>query len=187
MPLTNQPASKVIVSDCRFGQGVFAGTHIQPGEQILQFTGCKIDIRAALAKGERSGDPLQISDDLYLDLDPPGVFLNHSCDPNSGIMDETCLVALRLIRPGEEIQFDYSTTMSDGMWTMPCDCRSELCRGAIEDFQRMPNHIQQKYLKRGVVQRFIVAGFRQCTRLSLPNSNLPENSIHERIRPERGE
>ena len=172
---------KVCVSDCRFGLGVFAATDIQAGEQILQFTGCEIDIHAALAKGERSGDPLQISDDLYLDLDPPGVFLNHSCDPNSGIVDNTCLVALRRIQAGEEIQFDYSTTMSDGMWTMACDCRSELCRGVVEDFQRLPSRIQQKYLKRGVVQQFIIASFGHCTRLSLPINNLPENSIHEPI------
>ena len=39
-------------------------------------------------------------------------FMNHSCEPNAGLSGQVVLVAMRDIRDGEEILYDYA--MSDG-------------------------------------------------------------------------
>jgi len=40
-----------------------------------------------------------------------GDLVNHSCDPNCGLVGAVLVVAMRDIEPGEEITFDYA--MSD--------------------------------------------------------------------------
>ncbi len=143
------------IANCAFGRGVFAGVDFQQGEQILQFTGPQIGLAAALRKGELQGNTLQISPDSYIDIEEPGVLVNHSCEPNSGVVNDSFLIALRSIRAGEEITYDYSTTMLDGTWELTCHCATKECRGIVRDFTFLPASTQSRYLKLGVVQGFI--------------------------------
>ncbi len=127
------------------------------GERILTFTGGEIDFAGTLAKGDRECDALQIGPGRYLDLEPPGVFTNHSCQPNAGIRGDVFLVALRDLRAGEEIRFDYSTTMDEDHWTLECRCGSPNCRGLIGDFKWLPKAIKLEMLRLGIVPRFLIA------------------------------
>jgi hypothetical protein len=70
------------------------------------------------------------------------------------------LIALRDILPGEEIRYDYSTTMGAGCWTIQCLCGSKECRGLIADFHLLAAEIQSEYLRLGIVQRCIVERMR---------------------------
>ena len=75
----------------------------------------------------------------YLDPgDYPGRYLNHSCEPNAAIRkvnNRIFLVAAEPIDPGDEIVFDYSTTIGDDdVWTMRCNCGESTCRGRIKRF-----------------------------------------------------
>ena len=79
--------------------------------------------------------------------------MNHSCDPNAGLKEDREMVALREIQPGEEVAFDYSTTMSERHWTMPCACGAAGCRKVVGDFHELPILVQQRYLQLAVVQR----------------------------------
>lgn len=151
---------KVYIADCHLGKGIFAAADIQEGATLFAFAGPLISFEAAIAKGERQGDPLQVDTELYMDVGPPGVYINHSCDPNAGLSRGCKLVALRAIRQGEEIRMDYSTTMYERSWTMACDCRSGLCRRTIRDFDTLPIELQEKYLGLGVVADFIVEELR---------------------------
>ena len=146
----------VYLADCALGRGVFAARHFALGERILEFTGPVISLAEAIAKGDAEANPLQFEEELYLDLLPPAVFLNHSCAPNTGIADERSLVALREILPDEELRFDYSTTMHEDHWTMACRCGAANCRGVVADFRLLPHERQQHYLQLGIVQPFIV-------------------------------
>jgi hypothetical protein len=65
------------------------------------------------------------------------------------------LIALKAIEPGEEIRFDYSTTISDG-WTMLCLCGSPSCRGLVKAFQLLPAEVQLRYAMLQIVQPFIL-------------------------------
>ena len=57
--------------------------------------------------------------------------VNHSCAPNLGLFPmvgaggvdgDLFLVARREIAAGEELSFDYSTSMVDEPWAMDCAC-----------------------------------------------------------------
>lgn len=147
----------VIIGECGLGRGLFAGRSFRPGELLFHFTGPEISLPQAIAKGDTEGNALQIGPTTYLDLEPPGVFANHSCRPNAGIRHHTAAHALRAIAPGEEICFDYSTTMSERRWTLRCRCGADSCRGLITDFHDLPPALQEHYLTLGIVQPFIIA------------------------------
>lgn len=146
----------VYVAPSDIGSGVFAARDLMRGAGILNFAGPLTDADDPIHRTEEGANLLQIDDRLYLVPEPPGVFVNHSCRPNAGLVNTTTLIALRDIRAGEEIRFDYSTTMDEDLWTLACRCGASTCRGLIRDFKYLPPDLQQSYLSSGIVQPFIV-------------------------------
>jgi uncharacterized protein len=140
---------------CDVGFGVFANRAIAPGETILRFGGPIIDFAETKRRGPKECMAVQIGPNRYYDTQPPGVFVNHSCDPNAGIRDDQRLVALRAIGRGEEIRFDYSTTMEEQSFTMRCLCGEPECRGVVGDFSLLPEAVKARYLTQRVVMGFI--------------------------------
>lgn len=76
---------------------------------------------------------------MLLDLADQTRWINHSCDPNTYVDNEydpetgtgtAWWTALRDIRPGEELSYDYAFTAS---LAEPCSCGSARCRGVIVD------------------------------------------------------
>lgn len=150
----------IYVAKCALGRGVFAARDFLAGELLFRFSGPVINLAQAVEKGDAEGNVLQIGARTYIDLEAPGVFANHSCEPNAGLRDLVSGYALRPIARGEEILYDYSTTMSEGRWTMQCRCGEPSCRGVIGDFHDLPSELQRRYLAMRIVQPFIVAEFR---------------------------
>lgn len=121
------------------GKGIFTKRPFEKGEALLTFGG-KIFHR------EEIPPLLCPEDDRYLQIGPTEYlgpsggyddFVNHSCDPNSGIEMEgnsIGLKAIKAIASGEEITWDYSTTMDEDDWEMDCQCGSKNCRGRIQAF-----------------------------------------------------
>ena len=151
---------KLILQECPNGVGVFAGEKISAGEEILTFLGPLIERRDMPEIHSQDEDYyLQVGDDLF--LGPSGWiddYINHSCDPNSGVVIEgkvSKLVAVQNISRGDEIRFDYSTTMYRPILVMKCWCGSTLCRGEVVDFIYLPGEIQAKYIALGVVPDYI--------------------------------
>lgn len=151
----------ISVGHSAIGRGVFAARHFQPGQRILTFEGSVLTAPEVLALGPDRAYALPIGTGEFLDLMPPGRYLNHSCDPNAGIVDGRVLIALRAIVPGEEIRFDYSTTMRGDHWTMECRCGEYLCRRVVLDFHHLPPITQNRYLQLGIVQPFVAAEVRR--------------------------
>jgi hypothetical protein len=143
------------VGPSRFGRGLFADEAIAKGATILRLCGPELALNEVRALGAAAANALQIGINRYLCLDEPGRFANHSCVPNAAVVEDRRLVAIREIRAGEEICFDYSTTVSDG-WTMECRCGAPECRGRIVAFQLLPEPLRRRYLLLQRVQRFIV-------------------------------
>ena len=83
---------------------------------------------------------LQVEEDLYLVslTDSQADWINHSCDPNAGLVSDVVLVALRDIEAGEEITFDYATSDGSRYDEFTCGCGSPSCRGYVtgEDWMR---------------------------------------------------
>lgn len=145
---------KITVADSRIaGRGVYAKGDIRPGEPLLNFRGPIITLEEALARPV-DGYPLQIGAETYLDLPEPEALINHSCRPNAGLRKFE-LIALTKIRRDTEITYDYSTTMDEDHWTLPCMCGAEGCRGIVTDFKFLPPDLREEYLDLGVVQDFI--------------------------------
>jgi uncharacterized protein len=148
------------IAQCDLGRGVFARRMIHRGEFILAFDGPLIDFAETKRRGPLECMAIQVGPNRYIDTQPPGVLVNHSCAPNAGIVRDRHLVALRDIFPGEQIQYDYSTTMDEQSFTMNCRCGAPGCRGVVTDFSELPTAAQEYYLRRGLVMSFIVQRLR---------------------------
>jgi hypothetical protein len=117
------------------GMGIFAVNAIRAGTTVAGFGGSVVD-RAeldALADDVRT-HALQIDDDLFIASSVPfddADFVNHSCDPNCGIVGSVLLVTMRNVAAGEELCFDYAMTDTDDYDEFDCSCGTPRCRGTI--------------------------------------------------------
>lgn len=151
------------------------------GEIVTRFKG-PILYFDQMESGSYEGDHcLQVGERVY--LGPDGGhhdFINHSCEPNTGFLnfglEELGLVALRLIREGEELTWDYSTSMDDESWEIDCLCGSSDCRKRIRDFKFLPPELQEKYLQMGIVLDFIAQKY-QCRRRDSNSQGVAPNSF----------
>lgn len=146
-----------------YGKGVFAEMDFTSEECVLEVQGVVRDWDDIESGSREEDTAIQIGPRKYLvpHVFYIGAFVNHSCDPNCGIQlvnDRVFFVSIRDIRAGEEITFDYSTTMDSENWKMNCLCGSPQCRGLITDFKCLPKSVQEKYIQMGVIPEFILKG-----------------------------
>ena len=152
------------------GFGCFALKNIRKGRVMGHMKGKKVTIKELRGmykkKKERIDDPFQISDKEYLILAKPEIYINHSCNPNAGIKKIGTIFALKDIKNGSEITFDYSTTEWTNdrawginwtkLWKIKCNCGSKTCRKYIRVFPKLPKKIREKYLKKDALPNFIL-------------------------------
>lgn len=143
------------------GSGCVATKKILSGEIICKMQGPIISLKQLLEKydGDQRCNPLQITTDSYIDLQQPFVYFNHSCNPNAGIRNNGILFAIRPIKPGDEIFYDYSTTVDESLWQMNCKCKSSNCRKIICDYQSVPHSQKAIYLQKGALTKHIFATY----------------------------
>jgi uncharacterized protein len=156
------------------GNGVFAIKEIKKYRTVCFLTGELCTLEEALKRinegKEKPSDPLGVDDEEYLDLDELPRTFNHSCNPNSYIKGKNELVALKDIKIGEEITYDYSTTMNDNeekikksgrnLWTCKCHCGSKNCRGIIDQFKTLPLKIKNYYISNRFMPDFMLKHFK---------------------------
>jgi hypothetical protein len=140
------------------GIGSFAKQPIAAGE-IVVMQGGRIIGSTTLTTG--SYKPFayhcfQVDKGLYIcPLEPTqealdGILqVNHSCEPTCGIRGQIALVAMRDIKAGEEITYDYAMTdVADGdpEWEpMACSCGARNCRKTITGSDWKLPDLQEKY------------------------------------------
>jgi len=129
------------------GKGIRAGEDVKRGEMIQPIRG-KMKFLTIRTKGDSLSHPnwIGVAKDQWIDPDKPYKFLNHSCDPNSGVRGKINIVAIKDIKEGEEITMDYSIIEGDDLWEMKCACGSKNCRGIIRSIQYLPSKTFKKYL-----------------------------------------
>jgi SET domain-containing protein len=157
---THMESCNLVIRETEKGQAVFAGRDIKAGESVCEFTGPLVTMAEYLELHDPGNNHyVQIDDDLF--MGPSGGaddLINHSCNPNGGLVyrDGTVkFVAIRDIRAGEELSFDYSTTMNEDCWEMECLCGDPACRITVRDFKYLPDDLQNRYLSLGVVMPYI--------------------------------
>ena len=82
------------------------------------------------------------------------MFLNHSCNPNVGVQGNIVFVAMRDIRPKEELTIDYAM-IDDMPYRMKCSCNGKNCRRFITGKDWKNKKLQKKY--KGYFSTFIAA------------------------------
>ena len=135
------------------GMGGFARNDIPAGTRVMEYVGERITKEESLARCERSNEYIFAIDDAH-DLDGnvswnPARFLNHSCAPNCEAQftdGRIWLVAIREIRAGEELTFNYSYDLEDYR-DHPCHCGAASCVGYVvaEEFFE---HVRRQGLRK---------------------------------------
>ena len=132
------------------GSGVYAARDIPKGTRIVEYLGDRISHAEADARYEAKGQDdghtflFVVSSKVVIDAGVGGNearFINHSCDPNCETVIEggrVFIEALRDIRPGEELGYEYgltweSTDDPDELANYACRCGSPKCRGTMLD------------------------------------------------------
>ncbi|XP_028757559.1 histone-lysine N-methyltransferase ASHH2 [Neltuma alba] len=130
------------------GYGLRAVDDISKGKFLIEYVGEVLDMHAYEArqreyafKGHRHFYFMTLNGSEVIDASAKGNlgrFINHSCDPNCRtekwmVNGEICigLFALRDIKQGEEVTFDYNYVRVFGAAAKKCYCSSPLCRGYI--------------------------------------------------------
>jgi len=148
------------VQKSKFGKGLFATVDIPKNTIVTRVTGRPMDFAATVALGDRESHTFQTGPNQYILCDSPFLYSNHSCDPNCGITPDLELITLQEIKKGEELFWDYSTSMLERHWTMRCNCGAAECRGLVEDFDLLPQELQDKYTELNIVLPFIIKKLR---------------------------
>ena len=150
----NKPMTKALRYRVRnspiHGRGVFATRTIRKNSRIIEYRGQRITERAANRQPMRNrNDPhhtflFRLSDGTIIDAAKGGNsarWINHSCAPNCEAIEYedgggVFIHALRTIRAGEELVYDYRITM-DGRVSegdrkkYVCACKAPDCRKTL--------------------------------------------------------
>jgi hypothetical protein len=154
--------TRIVIGPTRNGLGLLAAKSIRRNHTIIKIVGRIVDADVLWERGGTFADNcFRFGPETYLDPgNAPGRFLNHSCEPNAGIRKDShqlFLFAARPIARGEEIAIDYSTILGDDdIWTMRCDCGRKSCRRKIRRFGSLPAELKRRYLRQGLVPKYIV-------------------------------
>jgi SET domain-containing protein len=133
------------------GRGLFAVKPIQKGE-VVAIKGGHIINKSTLKKFRKiiSNAEIQLNDEFFLaplekkEHDRVMMFLNHSCEPNVGVSGQIMYVAMRDIKPGEELTLDYAM-IDDASFKMKCRCGTKNCRKIVTGKDWKRKELQKKY------------------------------------------
>ena len=136
--------------------GLFAKSDINKGEKVIEYKG-----RKYTHKQVEENDRFDNSKAIYLftlneryvlDGDTKtntAKYINHSCDPNCEvdiIKGKIWIIAIKDIKKGDELSYDYGFGYDADFRQFPCKCGSKNCCGYIvRDDQRW--RINRKYAK----------------------------------------
>ncbi|MBA2549250.1 MAG: SET domain-containing protein-lysine N-methyltransferase [Burkholderiaceae bacterium] len=149
--MSTQRKPRIVVKNSRIhGRGVYAARRLKAGENIIEYKGERI--RWKEADRRPPSDPDDPFHTFFFSLDDQKTvidasvggnaarWINHSCDPNCET-EETddgrlFIQALRDIRSGEELNYDYSLTIEERLTAAlkknyECRCGSKNCRGTM--------------------------------------------------------
>jgi GNAT superfamily N-acetyltransferase len=134
------------------GTGVFSSSPYSPGEIVLRIDDARVVTDADPldpARGELEHHCDYLAGGQVVLMQPPERFINHRCDPNTyirTIAGDRYVVALKEIRPGDEITYDYCVN-GEGETGWFCTCGSPACRKHhLSGFFHLPIDVQARYL-----------------------------------------
>ena len=136
--------------------GLFAKGDINKGEKVIEYKGRKFTHKQ-VEEDDRFDNSKAIylftlNERYVLDGDTKtntAKYINHSCDPNCEvdiIKGKIWIIAIKDIKKGDELSYDYGFGYDADFRQFPCKCGSKNCCGYIvRDDQRW--RINRKYAK----------------------------------------
>jgi uncharacterized protein len=135
--------------------GVYTTTHVKKGTHIVEYSGPRITRERAdeLYEGRPYTYLFGLDDGVNI-IDGTGIaaFINHCCDPNceaDEIDGRVWIIALRDIKAGEELSYDYNLYDGDDDPCI-CTCGTKKCRGTMytdEEIERLKGLAKEKKLE----------------------------------------
>lgn len=123
---------KLAVRRSQTGRGVFALDEIPKGACIVRYTGRRVSAKEE--ETSRGGKYFfEVKRGYTIDGNVPSNkarYINHSCRPNceaDGPRDKVFIMAMRRIKPGEELTYDYGKDYFDE-YLSKGRCRCAKCR-----------------------------------------------------------
>jgi hypothetical protein len=146
--------SLIIRSSDIHAAGCYTTAPIAKGDRVVEYTGDVVS--------HDEGDRLYKNKDYtYLfalegstdmvDGYGMAMYINHSCDPNcetDQFDGHIWIIALRNIKAGEELTYDYN--LFDGVGDAPCTCGARKCRGTMyswDEIRKLKKAARKKALK----------------------------------------
>lgn|SRR3989338_9782 len=114
------------------GLGVFSERAFKPGEMVIDWKPCVREVTASQLKEfpKVMKQFVHFRGNKSVILQSPGRYLNHSCNPNTKVIDGSDR-AVRNIQKGDEITTNYFL-LDIPFLRMACCCGSDNCRRIIE-------------------------------------------------------
>ena len=143
------PLEGIEVRPTQHGHGVFTTRAHQRGERVMATTGVRLN--------HQTEHTIQISLQQHLEPRFPVRLINHSCTPNLGVKTTIHglpdFYALRDLRAGEELNFDYAMTelmhvpRTDQAleFSLECYCGEPGCRGQLGYYRTLPASHKRRY------------------------------------------
>ena len=131
------------------GSGLFAKNDIKKGAKVIQYIGDKVtkkegdkraDKQIRKAKKDKNNGMVYVFElnkryDIDGDVDYNfAKYINHSCNPNCEVYGtglKVWVYAIKDIKKGEELTYDYGFSFDEDYKDFPCRCRSKNCVGYI--------------------------------------------------------
>lgn len=148
------------------GKSLFLKEDVKKGDKIIEYVGEKITKKEAERRIDiidqqvkSTGKPseyyifeLNKTHDIDGDVDyNPAKYINHSCEPNCEIEvkgGRIWIIALRDLKKGEELSYDYAWDIDDDYEERPCHCGSKHCVGYILNDKKWPK-LLNRLIKEG--------------------------------------
>mmetsp|Transcript_27611 Transcript_27611/g.66368 ORF Transcript_27611/g.66368 Transcript_27611/m.66368 type:complete len:266 (-) Transcript_27611:27-824(-) len=127
------------------GWGVFADRSFQHGDIVMESLVLE-------SSDQPTSHTIQTDWNKHVEINLPGRFVNHRCsDANVGIRPNSCgaynFIALRQIKQGEEVLWDYAASEYQVKESFTCNCGSPNCRGTMKGYKYHGNLVETCYGK----------------------------------------
>ena len=149
------PSEHFIIDDTPHGKGVIAAHNLPVNTLITGIHGPVVSFKETTQMGNKESYCLQVGMNKYIKPEYPFYFFNHSCNPNCGVRLGKELITIKPIKKGDELCWDYSTSMLERGWELQCSCGEPSCRGIIKDFDLLASSLQNHYTCLKIVMPFI--------------------------------
>ena len=146
--ISNHVIAEVRRKNSNGQNALFALRSYLPGEVIADFS-------AGTIAAEPTYLTVQVGARKHITLEPEFLqYINHSCDPNVFFNTTTMeLVAVKELKPEEEMTFFYPSTEWKMTQTFSCYCGSRDCLGEIKGAAFLSKEAQEKYRLTDFIQQ----------------------------------